>query len=65
MGYIVVTLKSGKVVDFPDTGRPGGSYGNSVRYEGEFAIIKDAWDKETAFPAADVDHIENTPRRGW
>jgi hypothetical protein len=66
MAHIVITLKDGTVKDFPNQSRPGGSWTNSVRYEGAFVIVKDVWGKETAYPAADVKQVENTPEvRGW
>lgn len=64
MATIEITLKSGKVVAFKEVGRPGGSYSNSVRYEGSFVIVRDEWGEETAFPASDVEKVVNTPERG-
>lgn len=46
-------------------GEPGGSYTKSVRYEGQFVIVRDEWHKETAFPVSDVKEVESTPERGW
>jgi hypothetical protein len=51
-------MKDDRIINFPHEQRPGGSYTNTVRYEGEFVIIKDPWDKETAYPAADVSKVK-------
>ena len=58
MANIKITMKDGTIKDFPDRGRPGGSYCNSLRYEGVFAIVKDVWGAETAVPAADIAEIK-------
>jgi hypothetical protein len=66
MPNITVKMKNGTVNQFPDNGRPGGSYCNSVRYEGAFVIVRDVWGAETAYPAADVEKVEKQQeRRGW
>lgn len=59
---IEVIFKDGSRKNFPDEQRPGGSYSNSVRYEGNFAIVKDVWDREFAYPAEDIKAIETRPR---
>src|SRR3954470_4456716 len=48
MGSVKVTLKNGAVRDFKES-RSGGSYSNSVRYEGVFVVVADVWGTETAF----------------
>lgn len=63
MADIKITMKSGEVHDFQHEGRSGGSYTKSVRYEGIFAIVRDEWGKETAFPAADILKVESKPIR--
>jgi hypothetical protein len=67
MSHVTITMKSGKVHDFPEQQRPGGSWSNSVRYEAVFVVFKDVWGKEIAFPAADVERVDNEPtcRGGW
>jgi hypothetical protein len=63
MAEVFVKMKDGTKRDFPYQGRCGGSYSNSVRYDGAFAIIKDEWDTETAIPASDIAEIKITHRR--
>jgi hypothetical protein len=60
---ITVHLKDGSVREFPHEYRAGGSYGKTIRYEGMFVIIRDEWDKETAFPASDVKEVISEPQR--
>jgi len=48
---------------FPEESRPGGSYTNSMRYDGAFAIHRDVWGNETAWPAADILEIKKTGGR--
>ena len=42
---------------------PGFSRGEdvNVRYQGAFAIVKDEWGAETAFPAADIEEVYSEP----
>ena len=46
-----------------DSSRSGGSYTNTVRYEGGFVIVTDVWGKETAWPVKDVKKVEVIPTR--
>lgn len=55
---VIVHLRDGSKREFPHQGRPGGSYTNSVRYEGQFAIVRDPWDNDTAFPMDVVERVE-------
>ena len=32
-----------------------------MRYQGAFAIVKDEWGAETAFPAADIEEVYSEP----
>ena len=57
MVSVKVIMKNGEVKDFTHEGRSGGSYTKSVRYEGQFVIIKDEWSNETAIPAHDVKEV--------
>lgn len=54
---VLVRLKSGHREQYADS-RPGGSYQNRVRAEGEFLIVTDVWDTEHWYPAADVEKVE-------
>ena len=65
MPDIKVTLKSGDVFEVEDRGAPGGSWGASVRYEGVFVIVQDAYGNDTAFPAEDVERVEKEGGRRW
>ena len=58
---IKVTMKNGDKEEFRPQGRPGGSWTNSIRYEGGFAIITDEWGKETALPSGNIKSIVVTP----
>ena len=59
---VTVHMKDGTKREFPHSGRAGGSYTKSVRYEGQFAIVRDEWDDETAFPMDVIERVE--VRRG-
>lgn len=63
MTHIIVKLKDGKVHEFKDS-RNGGSYTNQVRAETGFLVVTNVWGKETWFPTADVEVVENLPARG-
>ncbi len=60
---IKVKMKDGSRKDFPHRDRAGGSYSNSVRYEGVFVIIRDVYGNETSIPAADVAEVQTTNLR--
>jgi hypothetical protein len=64
MSDIVITMKDGTVREFKERGRPGGSYSQTVRYEGAFVIVMDEWRSETAIPAADVSEVKKSGERG-
>lgn len=61
---IKITMKDGEVKNFPHTGRPGGSWTKTVRYEGAFVIVTDEWEQEIAIPVADVKQVETWPNQG-
>lgn len=65
MSNVTVFLKNGEKREFIERGRLGGSYSNSVRYEGAFVIIQDEWGEETAIPADDVKEIKKEAYRSW
>lgn len=63
---ITIRLKDGTVREFKHEGRAGGSYTKHLSYEPGFVIVTDEWDKQTAFPTADVAEIISIPRgRCW
>lgn len=66
MATVTVTFKDGTTKVHEDRGRAGGSYCQSVRYEGAFVIIRDCWGGETAYPAADIAKlVKEATDRGW
>jgi len=56
MSKITVTFKDGTEKTFKDD-RRGGSYVNSVKYEGMFAIVQDVWGNKYCYPATDIREI--------
>ena len=66
MASITIKMKDGSIKMFPHEGRPGGSWTKSIRYEGGFAVVKDEWGNETAFPASDIAEVRTEPvGRPW
>ena len=64
MSNIIIYLKDGTKKEFNHEGRPGGSYTKTVYYRDGFAVVRDEWGGEIAYPAQDIDHVETTPNRG-
>jgi len=64
MSSITIKLKNGTVRQFPHEGRAGGSWTKTVKFEGAFVIVTDEWGTRTAFPAADIAEVIDTPDRG-
>lgn len=65
MASITVKMKNGTVREFPHSGRAGGSYTKSLKFEGVFAVITDEWGERVAIPAADITEIVETPIGGY
>ena len=66
MSRITVEYTSGKKETFEETSRAGGSWCTSIRYSNGWAIITDAYGKETAIPASQVKKItEENTRCRW
>lgn len=66
MPAIQVFMKNGAVQDFPETSASGGSYCTSLRCEDGFAIIEDAYGRETYIPSIDIEKIvKESIRRPW
>lgn len=63
MASITVKMKDGTVREFPHTGRAGGSFTKSAKYEGAFLIIEDEYYVQTAIPAADIAEVKVIPER--
>lgn len=62
MSTAIVYMKNGERHHFPDERRAGGSYTNTVRYEGGFVIVTDVWGKSRSWPAGDVFEVSESPR---
>ena len=65
MSKVTVTLKDGNSIEFAETGRPGGSYSNSVAYEIGFVVVTDEWGAQVAFPASDIAKVTIDAYRRW
>lgn len=63
MSSITIKMKNGEVKNFPHEGRAGGSYTKEIRYEGNFAIVKDEYGVEIAIPSQDIEEIKVVPTR--
>ena len=61
MSDIVVKMKDGTTREFRHTGRAGGSYTKTVKFEVGFVIIEDEWYNRTAIPTAEVLEVQETP----
>ena len=61
MPNITIKFNDGTKQEFLHKSRPGGSYTNSVRYEGAFVIIRDEWNEERAFPAINISEVSVVP----
>ena len=64
MSNISIKLKSGETRRFEHTGRAGGSYTKTVRFESGWVIVEDEWGTRTAFPSDDVAEVEERDHRG-
>lgn len=60
---ITVKMKNGTIRKFPHTGKPGGYYTKTVKYENGMVIIEDEYYKKTSIPIVDVDEVIETPVR--
>ena len=66
MPAIKVFMKDGSVQDYPETSMSGGSFCTTLRYEQGFAVIQDAYGRETSIPTADIAKIvKKSERRPW
>lgn len=66
MSKIKIYLSDGTVQDFEETSASGGSYCTTLKLENGFAIIEDAYGKQTIIPESRIDRIEKeSNRRGW
>jgi hypothetical protein len=66
MKNITIVLKDGRKIEHKHTGRPGGSYSKSVRYEVGFVVVVDEYGNEVAYPSTEVAEIKTENlRSGW
>lgn len=60
---ITVEYLSGETEVFPETSRPGGSYGTTGKAEAGWFVIEDAWEKKTYIPADQIKRVHVKPTR--
>lgn len=60
---VTIKMKDGTVREFKERGRAGGSWTQSLKYEGGFAIVVDEWGDQTAIPSADIDELKTQSNR--
>lgn len=65
MSSITIKMRDGTVKDFPHVGRGGGSYTKRIEYKGNFVIIIDEYDKQTAIPTDLVQEVIVTEPSRW
>jgi hypothetical protein len=66
MKNIIIVMRDGSKKEHKHTGRPGGSYSKSVRYELGFVVITDEYSNETAYPNEDIAEVKvENLRSGW
>jgi hypothetical protein len=65
MSNIIIKMRDGTEKKFMHEGRAGGSYTKEIRYEGNFAIIKDEFYRETVIPMDLILEINIEPNKGW
>lgn len=63
MSSVTIRFRDGTERVFEHEGRAGGSYTKTVKYEDGVVIVKDEWDKRTAFPLDLVAEIVETPNK--
>jgi len=63
MSEVTIEFRDGTVKHFPEQERPGGSWTNSVSYEGNFVVFRDVWGTTTAYPMDLVAKV--TAESGW
>ena len=66
MPEIHITYTSGEKEIFEETSAPGGSYCTTLELKEGFAIIENAYGKQTIIPSETIKKIEKeSERRGW
>ena len=63
MSTILIYKKDGKRIEYPHESRPGGSYTNHVKYEGNFVVVIDVWGNQIVYPSYDIERVEVIPNR--
>ncbi len=62
---ITIKMKDGKVREFQEKGRPGGSYTIRVQCEPGFVVITDEWDYRTYIPSSEIEEITTKEHTRW
>lgn len=66
MKNITIHMKDGTKREHKHTGRAGGSYSKSVRYEVSFVVVVDEYGSEIAYPSDNILIVEvENLRSGW
>jgi hypothetical protein len=66
MSDVTIHFRDGTKKELKEGSRSGGSWTQSVRYEGSAVVIIDVWGNTTAFPLDLVARIETRETRsGW
>ena len=66
MKNITIVMRDGTKKEHKHTGRAGGSYSKSVRYELGFVVVTDEYGNETAYPTEDIAEVKvENLRSGW
>jgi len=66
MSDIKVIYIDGTEETFKDNGAPGGSYSNTIKHEGGFAVITDPFGNTTSIPSERINRvIHASDRRGF
>lgn len=66
MKNITIMMRDGRKIEHKHTGRVGGSYSKSVRYELGFVVVVDEYGNETAYPTEDIAEVKvENLRSGW
>lgn len=65
MASYTILMRDGSKREFRHTGRPGGSYTKSIRYEVGFVVVTDEYGHEVSIPSADIKEIQKEQASSW
>lgn len=57
MSVIDILFRDETKRHFKETTRPGGSYSTTIKYDGSFVIITDAYGRQNIFPESTIKEI--------